>query len=80
MNDGFIFNQHVPEVALQGVYTAICHATSKTVKRHLLFEFPEKKYIYYIRSVHMRTETVRYEYVYINNILIYEIYKMYKNI
>ncbi len=49
-------------------------------KRHLLFEFPEKKYIYYIRSVHMRTETVRYEYVYINNILIYEIYKMYKNI
>ncbi len=33
----------IPEAALQSVYTAVCHATSKTVKTNLLLEFPEKK-------------------------------------
>ncbi len=45
----------VPEAALQGIYTAICHATSKTVKTPFIIwnswknkqtERPVPKYIY----------------------------------
>ncbi len=47
----------VQEAALQGVYTAICHATSKTVKAPFIIWISWKKIKKYcIHSVHMRTE------------------------
>ncbi len=47
----------VPEAALQGVYTEICHATSNTVKAPFIIWISWKNLIkYYINSVHMRTE------------------------
>ncbi len=51
----------VPEAALQGVYTAICHAT-KTVKTAFIIN---TILILYSFGTHVyRTEMVRYEYVY----------------
>ncbi len=47
----------VPEAALQRVYTAICHATSKTVKTAFIIWISWKKMAYRIRSIHMRTES-----------------------
>ncbi len=47
----------VPEVALWGVYTAICHGTSKTVKTPFIILISWKKnyiFIYCIRLVHMQ--------------------------
>ncbi len=49
----------IPEAALQGVYTAICHATSKTVKTPFIIWISWKKNKKYcIRSLHVyRTVT-----------------------
>ncbi len=45
----------VPEAALQGVYTAICHATSKTVKTPFII-WIKKKILYSFGTHEYRTE------------------------
>ncbi len=56
----------VPEAALQGVYTAICHATSKTVKTAFIIWISWKKLIqnkYIYIYIYIYTVFVQYTYV-----------------